>query len=293
MQLDTSISEEKRTLLSIGEASEYLGVSIDTLRRWAKKGKIETHRSPGNHRYFYKKNLDDLFGTKYERTEETKSRTKDFSETKENRQESSDQQINKPTTLEPEMQTEKPDGFQNTTSQKEEAIDWTYKYENKIAQVVEVPQNQPIKIISVAEKKEEISHKKQQMPQSFPEIIHYGQYQESWMNTSQTPLPPANIEVPKDIKTLTNESNDKLVNQHSKTQTSILDAPVEAQSETETVNKPLPQPPAKEKVKTKSRSFSLTTNQVIIITVITFVIAVIMLMLVFINPQSEILSPVP
>jgi len=30
--------------LSIGEASEYLGVSIDTLRRWEKKGKIEPMR---------------------------------------------------------------------------------------------------------------------------------------------------------------------------------------------------------------------------------------------------------
>ena len=51
---------------SIGAASEYLGVSIDTLRRWEKRGKIESLRSPGNHRYFSKEDLDKLFGKKYE-----------------------------------------------------------------------------------------------------------------------------------------------------------------------------------------------------------------------------------
>src|SRR3989344_5706909 len=60
--------------LSIGEASEYLGVSIDTLRRWEKKGKIEPMRSPGGHRYFNKKDLDNLFGRKYERAAETRPR---------------------------------------------------------------------------------------------------------------------------------------------------------------------------------------------------------------------------
>lgn len=61
-------------LLSIGQASEYLGVSIDTLRRWEKKGKITSYRSPGGHRYFKKNELDDMFGKKYERTPETKPR---------------------------------------------------------------------------------------------------------------------------------------------------------------------------------------------------------------------------
>jgi excisionase family DNA binding protein len=55
------------SMLSIGRASEYVGVSIDTLRRWEKKGKIEAHRSPGGHRYFKRRDLDELFGTKYER----------------------------------------------------------------------------------------------------------------------------------------------------------------------------------------------------------------------------------
>lgn len=64
-------------LLSIGQASEYLGVSIDTLRRWEKKGKISSYRSPGGHRYFKKDELDMMFGKKYERSEETKPR-KDY-----------------------------------------------------------------------------------------------------------------------------------------------------------------------------------------------------------------------
>lgn len=53
--------------LTIGESSEYLGVSIDTLRRWEKKGVISAVRSPGGHRYFIKKDLDKLFGQKYTR----------------------------------------------------------------------------------------------------------------------------------------------------------------------------------------------------------------------------------
>lgn len=65
-------------LLSIGDASEYLGISIDTLRRWEKKGRIEPLRSPGGHRYYNKKSLEDLFGKRYTRDEETVRTTKDI-----------------------------------------------------------------------------------------------------------------------------------------------------------------------------------------------------------------------
>lgn len=61
-------------LISIGEAANYLNVSIDTLRRWEKKGKIEPLRSPGGHRYYTRYDLDNLFGKKYERAPETKPR---------------------------------------------------------------------------------------------------------------------------------------------------------------------------------------------------------------------------
>ena len=59
-------SEEKK--YSIGEASKFLGVSIDTLRRWEKAGKISALRSPGGHRYFLKKDLESAFGQKYSRS---------------------------------------------------------------------------------------------------------------------------------------------------------------------------------------------------------------------------------
>ncbi len=59
---------------SIGKSSEYLGVSIDTLRRWEKKGVIVAYRSPGGHRYFLKQDLDNLFGQKYTRALPSKPR---------------------------------------------------------------------------------------------------------------------------------------------------------------------------------------------------------------------------
>ncbi|KKR10941.1 MAG: hypothetical protein UT39_C0013G0004 [Candidatus Woesebacteria bacterium GW2011_GWA1_39_21] len=64
-----------KRMLSIGESSEYLGVSIDTLRRWERKGRINSLRSPGGHRYFLKDDLDILFGKRYSRDEETVRRT--------------------------------------------------------------------------------------------------------------------------------------------------------------------------------------------------------------------------
>lgn len=36
--------------LSMGEAAKALGVSVDTLRRWDKSGKLKTHRDPRNRR---------------------------------------------------------------------------------------------------------------------------------------------------------------------------------------------------------------------------------------------------
>ena len=51
--------------LSIGEASKFLKVSIDTLRRWDKKGKVSSYRSPGGHRYFLKEDLEGLFAKKH------------------------------------------------------------------------------------------------------------------------------------------------------------------------------------------------------------------------------------
>jgi excisionase family DNA binding protein len=74
MQKTIKIDPNKEILLSIGEAADYLGVSIDTLRRWEKKDKIIALRSPGGHRYFKQKDLDNLFGRKYERKKEQEPR---------------------------------------------------------------------------------------------------------------------------------------------------------------------------------------------------------------------------
>jgi DNA (cytosine-5)-methyltransferase 1 len=43
--------------ISISEASEHLKVSIDTIRRWEKKGLIKAHRNDQGHRLFHKEEL--------------------------------------------------------------------------------------------------------------------------------------------------------------------------------------------------------------------------------------------
>lgn len=45
------------SMLSIKEASEFLGVSMDTLRRWERTGKITSFRTEGGHRRYEKKDL--------------------------------------------------------------------------------------------------------------------------------------------------------------------------------------------------------------------------------------------
>ncbi|QUH26687.1 IS607 family transposase [Serpentinicella alkaliphila] len=44
-------------MLTIKEASEFLGVSAETLRRWEKAGKITSHRTEGSHRRYDKNDL--------------------------------------------------------------------------------------------------------------------------------------------------------------------------------------------------------------------------------------------
>lgn len=53
--------------LSIRQASQYLHVSIPTLRRWEKEGKIKPYRTEGNHRRYTQAMLDSaLSGKKFE-----------------------------------------------------------------------------------------------------------------------------------------------------------------------------------------------------------------------------------
>ena len=49
--------EEK--LLTIGQAAEYLGVSLNTLRRWDESGKlVAIRKESGTHRYYHEKDLE-------------------------------------------------------------------------------------------------------------------------------------------------------------------------------------------------------------------------------------------
>lgn len=46
-------------LLTIGQAAEYLGVSLNTLRRWDENGKlIAIKKDGGTHRYYREKDLE-------------------------------------------------------------------------------------------------------------------------------------------------------------------------------------------------------------------------------------------
>lgn len=49
---------QNKDLLPIGHAAKYLGVSIDTLRRWDKAGKLTSVRLDGKNRFFPKKDLE-------------------------------------------------------------------------------------------------------------------------------------------------------------------------------------------------------------------------------------------
>jgi excisionase family DNA binding protein len=50
----------EKNIMSIADASVYLGVSCDTIRRWEKKGYIKSFRTPGNHRRYNKEDLDKI-----------------------------------------------------------------------------------------------------------------------------------------------------------------------------------------------------------------------------------------
>ena len=48
----------KKDLISIGEAASILRVSIDTLRRWDKSGKLNSVKTEGGHRKYYRSQLE-------------------------------------------------------------------------------------------------------------------------------------------------------------------------------------------------------------------------------------------
>lgn len=54
------MQKELSEFIPIGRAATYLGVSIDTMRRWEKAGKIISKRLDGKNRYFKRTDLDNL-----------------------------------------------------------------------------------------------------------------------------------------------------------------------------------------------------------------------------------------
>lgn len=50
--------------LSLNEASGYLRISKDTLRRWEREKILKSHRSPTNRRYYRKEDLANVFSQK-------------------------------------------------------------------------------------------------------------------------------------------------------------------------------------------------------------------------------------
>ncbi len=50
--------KKEKNKISIGEAADFLGVSIQTLRRWDASGKLKAWRSVGGHRYYFRKDLE-------------------------------------------------------------------------------------------------------------------------------------------------------------------------------------------------------------------------------------------
>lgn len=54
---------ESTELMSIGDAARVLGVSVDTLRRWEREGKITATRTLGGQRRFARGDIDAVMDT--------------------------------------------------------------------------------------------------------------------------------------------------------------------------------------------------------------------------------------
>lgn len=171
---------DSKNLLSIGDASEYLNISIDTLRRWEKKGRVDAYRSPGGHRYFKKNDLDDLFGKKYTRDEETQRSSKE--EEKKDRDEI-DIKIPKITVSVPNEQTE--------SKTENEQKELNGQVLDRPVREVKIPDQKPIEVIN-----------RQTSPQTMsPQEAYYAQQKQSILtppsltqsqqqNLKQTPVTP-------------------------------------------------------------------------------------------------------
>jgi excisionase family DNA binding protein len=69
-------------IYKITEASDYLGVSINTLKTLANNGKIKSFKTTGEHRRFRQKDLDAYMGVEKENLERQKDRLRKHAEAK-------------------------------------------------------------------------------------------------------------------------------------------------------------------------------------------------------------------
>jgi len=54
---------ENDEVMSVGQASKYIGKTVHTLQDWDRKRKFIAHRNPiNNRRFYYKSELDKLLG---------------------------------------------------------------------------------------------------------------------------------------------------------------------------------------------------------------------------------------
>ena len=61
----------QQKLVSIGEASQILGVNIDTLRQWDKSGTLVPMKTPGGHRRYKISDIQAFIGEEAEKTRDT------------------------------------------------------------------------------------------------------------------------------------------------------------------------------------------------------------------------------
>lgn len=58
--MTTRHTQRHQEALAIGEAARALGVTVETLRRWDRAGRIQSFRTPGGQRRFPRSEIDRL-----------------------------------------------------------------------------------------------------------------------------------------------------------------------------------------------------------------------------------------
>jgi excisionase family DNA binding protein len=54
--------DSSQDLIAIGEASKILGVSVQTMRRWEREGRINCYRTLANHRRYRRNEIEQMLG---------------------------------------------------------------------------------------------------------------------------------------------------------------------------------------------------------------------------------------